>query len=148
MWKAMDKDRRREVALAFLGSVSDKSERKAVTGLIAAKLKFRPQFAAKLPDDKAAGYLAGLLDIDELMAGTILRAYLFGAKLPMLAMFLDSLGIDHDKGAIKADNVPPPTKEALEAAMEKLRAAFPTADVELYKEALLTSDPETWVNLE
>jgi hypothetical protein len=148
IWKSMDKERRTKAAAAFMESAEDKNERKAILGVIGTKLNFRPKFAAKLPTERAAAYFASIEGLDELMVGTVIRGYLFGPLQPMLAMFLDELKIEHEKGIIKADEVAAPSAEALAPALEKIRASFDAQDVELYKEALLASDPTTWANLE
>ncbi len=148
IWKQMDPGRRRQAAETFYASGDNAGEQKRVAGVIAGRFHLRPQKAAKLPVETAAKYLASIEGLDELMAATLVRVYLFGPQESMLAMFLDELGIAHQKGVISADTVTPPSADALHSAVEKIRGAFDPADVELYLSALTTSDPVTWANLE
>jgi hypothetical protein len=61
----------------------------------------------------------------------------------MMAAFLDALGIAHEDGLIKEDDVKPDA-EKIAGAVEQLRSRFPKEDVELYLNTLLCQDPETW----
>jgi len=58
------------------------------------------------------------------------------------------LQIPHKNGAISEDHVTPPSAEALQAAIAKLRASYNEQEVQLYVAALVASDSETWVNLQ
>lgn len=147
IWRHMNNDRRRQAATAFFTDAETAGEKGRITGLIAMKLKLRPQKAAKLPTEKAAGYLAAIESIDEPLAALLIRSYLFGRQTPMLASFLDELQIPHEKGVIPEDNKVVPSTEALRAALTKIRSAFSAEDVDLYTSALAASDAETWVNL-
>jgi hypothetical protein len=63
-----------------------------------------------------------------------------------MGRFLDALGIAHEDGLIKQDDVKPdPAK--LEPAVAALRE-FPPEDVRLYLTTLLCQDPETWSGLD
>jgi hypothetical protein len=115
--------------------------------VLAARLHLRPQTAAKLTPEKMANYLTSIEIPDELLAATLVRAYLFTRQQPMLSLFLDTLQIPHKKGVIEQDTVAPPPAEALQAATEKIRGAFDPAEVRIYLSALLASDPDTWANL-
>ena len=101
----------------------------------------------KLPPEKMAGYLISIGGIDEQLAGSLVRAYLFTQRQPMLAMFLDDLKIPHDKGVIAANTAVNLEAEAVKAAVAHLREQFAAADVELYLTALLASDGVTWALL-
>src|ERR1700690_2631671 len=89
IWKQMDIGRRRQAATAFFTSAETAGEQRRVAGLIAMKLNLRPQKAAKLPAEKAAGYLSGIESIDEPLAALLIRTYLFAHQQSMLVMFLD-----------------------------------------------------------
>lgn len=148
IWKHMDSDRRRQATEAFFASADSASEQKRAAGVIATKYNLRPQKAAKLPAETTAKYLASIDAIDELMAATLVRTYLFTRQVPMLSSFLDELGIAHKEGVISAETVTAPSAGALRTSVEKIRSAFDPADVQIYLSALSASDPVTWANLE
>lgn len=147
IWKQMDSDRRRQAATAFFTSTDTAGEQRRVTGLIAMKLKLRPQTAAKLPVERAAGYLSAIESLDEPLAALLIRSYLFARQTPMLVMFLDVLQMPHENGVIPDDNTIVPTADALRTAAERIRAAFDPEDVQVYLSALSASDAVTWANL-
>ncbi len=148
VWRQMDRDHRRQAADAMCVEPEYAKEKTHAAAVLAAKLHLRPQSAARLTPEKMAGYLTSIDFPDELLAASLVRAFLFTRQQPMLSMFLDELQIAHEKGVIKADSVPPPSAEALQGAVAKIQGAFDAADVKIYIAALLASDPETWVNLE
>ncbi len=147
IWKQMDNGRRRQAATAFFNSTETMGEKKRISGFLAMKFKLRPQTAAKLPAERAGGYLASFDTLDEPLAALLIRSYLFDHQQAMLVMFLDAVQMPHEKGVIPEGNTIVPTAEALHAGVEKIRSAFPAEDVDLYLSALLASDAETWVNL-
>ena len=65
----------------------------------------------------------------------------------LMGRFLDSLGIEHENGLIKEDNVQP-DKDKLAPAATALAREFPPDDVRLYLTTLLCQDPETWGGLD
>ena len=144
----MDGDRRRQAADVLCAGGSFAAEQRMAAGIIAARLKLRPQKAAKLPPEKMAGYLLNLGSLDEQLAGSLVRSYLFAHQQPMLALFLDDLKIPHNGGVIAADTAVNLEPEALKAAVEHLRTAFPAPDVDLYLSALYASDDVTWALLQ
>jgi hypothetical protein len=148
LWKQMANARRRQAATSFFTSTETAGEQRGVAGLIATKLNLRPQKAAKLPPDKAAGYLASIESIEEPLAALLIRTYLFANLQPMLVMFLDELKIPHQNGVIPDDNTAAPTADALRAAVERILGAFAPEDVQLYLSALAASDAVTWANLD
>ncbi len=147
IWRQMDNGRRRQAATAFFNSTETMGEKKRITGFLAMKFKLRPQTAAKLPAERAGGYLASFDSLDEPLAALLIRSYLFDHQQPMLEMFLDTVQMPHEKGVIAEGNTIVPAAEALRAGIEKIRAAFPAEDVDLYLSALSASDAETWANL-
>jgi hypothetical protein len=66
-------------------------------------------------------------------------------RRPMLAAFLDHLGIDHEDGAIRdGSHLAPQPEDRLSAAAERLFGTFPAEEVEVYLASLLALDPDTW----
>ena len=147
IWRGMSSERRRQASTALFSSTDMSGEQRRATALLATKLNLRPQKAAKLPAEKAAGYLAGVMAVDELTAASLIRAYLFAHQLQMLTGFLDALQIPHQNGVIPEDSTVVPGVEALRAAVTRLRAENPAEDVQLYLSALVASDTAMWGNL-
>jgi len=116
--------------------------------IIAKRLNFRGKSVQALPLEKRAKYLAQITDLSESIATHALIAYHFAAQRPLMGAFLDAVGIPHEDGLISAEEVEAPDRAKLEAATEKVRAAFPAEDVEIYLRTLLILDGETWRALE
>ena len=115
---------------------------------IARALKFRDLFVRKLPLEKRIGYLATAVRPADSLAASLLLALHLEHRRPILAAFLDSLGIEHDNGLITEDKeVAPPEAAALAAAAAKLYENFPENDVTVYLKCLLAVDPVTWGGL-
>jgi hypothetical protein len=147
IWKHLDHERRRQAATAFFASPENANEQRGMTALMAKKLNLRPQKAAKLPKEKAAGYLAAIEAMEEPLAALLVRMYLFAQHRAMLIMFLDELKIPHEDGMIEDGNTTVPEVDMLRAGLEKIRASFAPEDVEIYMSALAASDAAVWVNL-
>ena len=113
---------------------------------LAAQRKFRPVFIERKPPLERHAWMQQQLarSLNEQLAGNVLGIWLTGPQSPMLAAFLDSLGIAHDgKGSI--ETLPPsPTKEALKAAVDALFAKFPADHVKTYLHAFQVSEPTAW----
>jgi hypothetical protein len=77
----------------------------------------------------------------------VLIVYHLAEQRSMMGTFLDALGIQHDDGLIKEDDVKPdPSK--LGPAAAQIAKQFPPEQVSLYLNTLLCQDPETWGALE
>jgi hypothetical protein len=111
--------------------------------LIAQRKKFRPKTVIGLDLERKARHLAGMPSLPEGIAGRALILYHLADQRPMMAAFLDALGITHDNGLINEDDVKPDAVRVPVAA-GTLAAAFPADDVRLYLNTLLCQDPETW----
>jgi hypothetical protein len=113
---------------------------------LAAQRKFRPVFIERKPPVERHAWMQQQLgrSLNEQLAGNVLGLWLTGPQAPMLAAFLDSLGIAHDgKGSI--ETLPPsPTKAALQAAVDGLFAKFPADHVKTYLHAFQVSEPTAW----
>jgi hypothetical protein len=110
-------------------------------------LNFRPKSVATLPIERRAKHLARLADVSDTVATRALIAYHMAAKRPLMAAFLDALGIAHDNGVISQEEVPKPDPAKLAAAVRTIRDAFPAEDVELYLTTLELVDGETWAGV-
>ena len=108
-------------------------------------LRFREAAVRQLPVERRAQYLAKQVRPGDSLASSLLLALHLEARRPMLAAFLDALGIAHENGLIAEEQEPePPTEAKVAAAAKELNAKFPADDVDLYLAALYVLDRETW----
>jgi hypothetical protein len=113
--------------------------------LIAQQKKFRPKTVIGLDLDRKSKHLASLVSLPDSIAGRVLIVYHLSDQRALMGRFLDALGITHEDGLIKEDDVKPdPAK--LEPAVAAL-GEFPPDDVRLYLTTLLCQDPGTWAGL-
>ena len=115
--------------------------------LLARRLNFRAKSIQGLSVERRAKHLAQIPDLSDVLATRALIAYHFAAQRPLMAAFLDALGIAHDQGLITAEEVPPPELDALTAATDAVNKTFDAGDVDLYLRTLVALDGDTWVNL-
>ncbi len=147
LWKQMSADRRLQAAEAFWRDPNGGNEQAEAVATIAMRLKFRPRSVLTLPVERKARYLVGLPAVSELVAARLLVAYHIQHQRPMMAAFLDALGITHDDGLIDEEQVQPPGEAKLREAATVLAASFPAEDVALYLSTLTWQDPEAWGSL-
>jgi len=148
LWTELDADTKRAAAeTVYDGSLDDDSSRLEADHAIAVTLRYRPQAVRKLPASKRVGYLLRAVRPDDSLASTLLLVLHLGRRAPMLGVFLDHLGIEHEGGMIRAERLDPPPAERLEAAIEALYERFPADQVDLYLAALVAMDPDTWSNV-
>jgi hypothetical protein len=143
LWKRMTPEQKLRAARAFWGDQDASSDQLQATMLIAGQKKFRPKTIAALDDERKAKHLASLTQLPESLAARALIAYHLAEQRPMMSAFLDALGIQHEDGLIKDDEVKPDAEKLSDAAA-KIAAEHPTEDVALYLNTLLCQDPETW----
>lgn len=115
--------------------------------VLARRLNFRMRSLQALPVERRARYLAQLADVSEPIATRALIAYHFAVKRPLMGAFLDALGIAHEDGLIKDEELPAPTADRLAAAVKALDGVYDPIDVELYLRTLAALDGETWTHL-
>ena len=144
LWRRLPLDRRMDAAALFWEDEhSDEQQMEAVAS-IATHMKFRPRSVIALPPERRAKYLAQLPAVSDAIAARALVSYHLERQRPMMAAFLDSLGIPHEDGLISEESVPKPDPEKLEAAAAELTTKFDPADVSVYLSTLVSQDPETW----
>ena len=115
---------------------------------IARALKARDVYVRRLPEEKKIAYLATAVRPDEILASSLLLALHLGHRRPMLAAFLDQLGIPHENGLIaESAGLTPPDAARLDAAAKTLYEKFPEEEVTLYLKVLLAMDGEMWGGL-
>jgi hypothetical protein len=115
---------------------------------LAQRLKFRPKSLQQLPVDRLARHLAQMSDVSDAIATRALIAYHFTAQRPLMAAFLDALGIAHEDGLISQEDVQPPSSESIAKAVESVRSSFGAEDVDLYLRTLVALDGGTWEKLD
>jgi len=144
LWKGLAAERKAQAAEAFWRDENAAAEQAEVIATIAQRLKFRPKSAMALPIEKKTRYLAAMPAVSDLVAARLLVAFHLEQQRPMMAAFLDALGIGHDNGLIADENVQPPDPDKLRGAAAAIAASYPAEDVALYLITLQWQDPDTW----
>lgn len=147
LWAVLPVAVRTAAARAML--TSDEADVRTEASLaLAGQLRFRPAFVQKLPMDRRVAYLARQVRPDDNLAGSLLLALHLGERRPLLAAFLDELGIPHDDGVIDEDHeLETPDEDALARAVARLDEDFDAEDVLVYLATLVALDPGTWAGL-
>ena len=148
LWKSLTPERKQQAAEAFWRDENAAAEQAEAIAAIAVRIKFRVKSAQALPVEKKARHLVALGNVSEMIAARLLVAFHLAHQRPMMASFLDALGIAHEAGLITAEQVLPPSLESLTAARERLKATFGEAEVDLYLRTLMALDADTWANLD
>jgi hypothetical protein len=143
VWKQMTPDQRQRAARAFWSDEDAADDQIQAVMLIAQQKKFRPKTVIGLELDRKARHLASLASLPDTLAARALVVYHLAEHRPMMAAFLDALGIAHENGLIKEDEVKPDASKIAAAAAD-IAQKFPAGDVSLYLNTLLSQDPETW----
>lgn len=145
IWNDLPAEERQRVALALWEDERlGRTERLAALAPWLTAHGMRNAFLEKMPRVRRAAMLArgGL---PEETAQQALMSFHLVHRRPMLARFLDLLGIEHDEGVIRApDEIELPEEEKIRSAITTLRAEFPETEVELYLRTLTAADPELW----
>ncbi len=147
VWRDLSLEQRQVVATAFWDDADSVSQQVEAIHAIAKQFKFRPQSILKLPIERRARQLAGMAKIPETVVGRALVAYHLAEKRPLLAAFLDALGIRHEQGVIEETLSDAPAEDRLAAAVASIAGAFPADDVRLYLRTLAAQDPDIWRGL-
>lgn len=143
----MSAERRMAAAEVFWADEQSTEQQIEAVGALAGHMKFRPKTVISLPLDKKVKYLATLPTVSDTVAARALVNYHLEHQRPMMAAFLDLLGITHENGLINEENVAKPGAEKLKAAAAELSSKFPKEDVILYFSTLVSQDPDTWGSL-
>lgn len=147
LWRRLPLDKRVDAASLFWEDEHSDEQQMEAVGAIATQMKFRPRSVIGLPPERRAKYLAQLPTVSDAIAARALVSYHLERQRPMMAAFLDSLGIPHENGLITEDAVAKPDAERLKTAAEELAAKFDASDVSVYLSTLVSQDPETWGTL-
>ena len=134
---------RLQAARAFWRDEQAADDQMEAVLLIAQQKKFRPKTVVVLDEDRKARHLSSLVSLSDTVAARALVTYHLAEQRPMMAAFLDALGVAHDNGVIQEEAVTPdPTK--FNAAAELLAQQYPSDSVSLYLNTLFCQDPNTW----
>jgi hypothetical protein len=144
LWKQLAPERKQLAAEAFWKDESAATEQTEAVLAIAQRIKFRVSSVLKMPHEKKVRYLINLPGPSEVIAARLLVAYHLGQQRPMMAAFLDALGLKHEEGLIADEELSPPAAEKLQSAVQTLASSHPAEDVALYLSTLIWQDPDTW----
>jgi hypothetical protein len=147
LWKRLSPERKLQAAEAFWQDENATIEQAEAVAVIAQRIKFRTRSVLALPTEKKARHLVSLGSVSEVVAARLLVAYHLHHQRPMMAAFLDALGITHEDGLIADEDLQAPTADRLRDAARAIAASYPAEDVGLYLTTLLWQDPETWAGL-
>jgi hypothetical protein len=147
IWKRMTPELRQQAAQVFWTDEQSTEQQVEAVGAIAGAMKFRPKSVIALPLERKAKYLASLPMMPDTIAARALVSYHLETQRPMMAAFLDSLGIAHEDGLINEESAPTPAAEKVRSAAADLATKFPADQVRLYFNTLVSQDPETWKEL-
>lgn len=147
IWKRMSPERRLDAAELFWADEDSTEQQVEAVAAIAGHMKFRTKSVVGLPVSKRARYLAGLPSVSDTVAARALVHYHLERQRPMMAAFLDALGIVHENGLITEETVPKPDRERLKTAVASIASSHPSEDVGLYFATLVSQDPDTWGEL-
>ena len=143
LWKKMTPDERQRAARAFWQDEEAANDQTQAALLIAQQKKFRPKTIVALDVERKARHLATLPSLPDSIAARALVVYHLAEQRPMMAAFLDALGLAHDNGLIQDESAAPDPAKIPDAAAQVARQ-FPADQVRLYFKTLLAQDPETW----
>ena len=148
LWKQLTLEQRTRAARAFWEDPEATDDQLQAALLIAQQKKFRPKTVVGLDIDRKARHLATLGTVPDQIAARTLVVYHLAEQRPMMAAFLDALGIAHEKGLIQEDSGVKPDPEKIAPAAAELVKQFPADDVRLYLTTLVCQDSETWGSLD
>jgi hypothetical protein len=144
LFRRMPMERRVEAADLFWNDEHSADQQMEAVASIATHMKFRPRSVLALTPERRARYLAQLPNVSDAIAARALVNYHLERQRPMMAAFLDAIGVAHENGLISEENVVKPEPEKVRAAAKELASKFPAEDVALYLSTLVSQDPETW----
>ena len=98
-------ERKQQAAEAFWQDENAAVEQAEAIAVIAQRIKFRMKSVQALPIEKKARHLMALGKVSEMVAARLLVAFHLAHQRPMMASFLDALGIAHEDGLIADDEL-------------------------------------------
>lgn len=123
-------------------------------GVTAGALKARPVFLQRQPPERRAELVRKALGrvVSDPIAEEMLAVYFLECRNELLVEWLDALGLEHEKGTLKGDDLPPePDAAKLESALADYRAKATDedrADRELLLRAFAAQTSIDWPALD
>ena len=118
---------------------------RAAVAVLAGRRKLRPAFIDKKPLAERHEWMAAELSkkSNADVATEVLQGWLFACRKPLMAAFLDSLGVPHEDSLI--ESLPPePSRERLSAAVSALLENNPEWAVAAYLNLFVEMDIAEW----
>jgi hypothetical protein len=146
LWKALSAEERTAAITAAMADDENGWVKATTRTAVAGAIKFRPQTVATWPKQKLVAEAARVpLDDVQLLSAFLVDLHL-GTRRPMMASFLDGVGVKHDGGRIDTEASGPITvsAERLRAAADDLASHYPLDEVVTYFLTLLLQDAQTW----
>jgi hypothetical protein len=143
VWKQMTAEQRQRAARAFWEDPDATDDQVQAALLIAQQKKFRLKSVIGMDLERKVKQLAAVGGLPDALAARALILYHLAEHRPMMAAFLDALGIAHENGLIQEDDVKPDAAKIAPAAAA-IAKQFQADDVRIYLNTLLCQDPETW----
>ena len=146
LWKALTPEERTAAITASLADDESGWVKTTTRVAVAGAIKFRPQTVATWPKQKLVTEAARVpIDDVQLLSAFLVDLHL-GTRRPMMAAFLDAVGVKHDGGRIDTEASGPieVTPERLRTAADDLASRFPLDEVVTYFLTLLLQDAGTW----
>jgi hypothetical protein len=148
VWDFMTEEEQRAAAAA-LWKNADHETRVILDLALAKELKFRPQSVRKLPTERVVGRLLRMVDdLPENMLFQFLFHLHMTERRPLLAEYLDAVGLPHDDGVLNlSDDTEDPEPATAEKAARELIAAH-GHEALVYLATLKVADAEFWEGLD
>ncbi len=147
LWKSLGPDERLAAATHFWKEPPAEVVGTALGVLVKAR-HMRPQAARSLAPEAQARILATVFEPGESLAAALLVSLHLSQRRPLLAAFLDALGLPHQDGLLQEETEPPPLREEDARKAASTLGGFPRAHVATYFNTLWLQDPERWRVLE
>jgi hypothetical protein len=146
LWKALTPEERTAAIMAAMADDQNGWVKATTRTAVASTIKFRPQTVATWPKQKLVAEAARApLDDVQLLSAFLVDLHL-GTRRPMMATFLDAVGVKHDDGRIDTEGSGPieVAPETMRAAADELAGRYPVDEVVTYFLTLLLQDAGTW----
>ena len=146
LWKTLTPEERAAAITASLADDENGWVKTTTRAGVAGALTFRPQSVATWPREKLVREAARLpLDDVQLLSAYLVDLHL-GTRRPMMAAFLDSIGVKHENGRIdtEANGAIEVDAERFRAAADDLAGKYPVDEVVTYFLTVLLQDYESW----
>lgn len=148
IWDLLTDDEKRLAARA-MWTQGDRDTRAAIELALAKEMKFRPQSLRKLGIDTITTRLVRLApDLPDSVVFQFLFHLHLADRRPLLAEFLDAVGLPHDEGILALeDDTPSPDPETVATAAGDLVTAH-GHEAAVYLATLRVADAEMWEGVE